>query len=72
MHWINIFTVMFKLDRTAFKKQSFEEADRSISYGKDLAISERLRQSFYLTALVYRFDINNPPKMDKMHFEARK
>ena len=67
-----IFTDMYKLDRTAFKIQTFEEADLSISYGKHIPVAERLRRSFYLTAQNYQFDILNPPKLDRTHFEIKK
>ncbi len=63
---------MYKLDRTAFKIQTFKEADLSICYGKDVPVAERLRRSFYLTARNFRFDVLNPPKLDRMHFEMKK
>jgi hypothetical protein len=63
---------MYKLDRTAFKIQTFKEADLSICYGKDIPVEERLRRSFYLTALSFHFDVLNPPKLDRMHFEMKK
>ena len=63
---------MYKLDRTAFKIQTFKEADLSISYGKDIPVTERLKCSFYLTAQNYRFDVLNPPKLDRTHFEMKK
>ena len=63
---------MYKLDRTAFKIQTFKEADLSICYGKDIPVAERLRRSFYLTAKIFRFDVLNPPKLDRMHFEMKK
>jgi hypothetical protein len=63
---------MYKLDRAAFKIQTFREADLSVCYDKQSAVAERLRRSFYLTAQCYRFDILNPPKLDRMHFEMKK
>ena len=66
------FTTMYKLDRAAFKIQTFKEADLSICYGKDVSIEERLRRSFYLTAQNFRFDVSNPPRLDRMHFEMKK
>lgn len=63
---------MYKLDRTAFKIQTFKEADLSICDGKGLPIAELLRRSFYLTAQCYHFDVLNPPKMDRSHFEVKK
>ncbi len=63
---------MFKLDRTSFKKQSFEDvANHSKDY-KKLSVNERLKISFYLNSIAYNFDINNPPRMDKTFFEIRK
>ena len=70
-HFIYLY-IMYKLDRTAFKIQTFKEADLSICYDKDSPVAERLRRSFYLTAQSFRFDILNPPKMDRMHFEMKK
>ncbi len=63
---------MYKLDRTAFKIQTFEEADSSICNGKEITVKERLRRSYYLTAQSFGFDILNPPKMDRTHFEMKK
>lgn len=63
---------MYKLDRTAFKIQTFKEADLSICYGKDMPLAERLRHSFYLTAQNFHFDVLNPPKLDRTHFEMKK
>jgi hypothetical protein len=63
---------MYKLDRTAFKIQTFTEADLSICNGKDVPVEERLRRSFYLTAQNFRFDVTDPPKLDRMHFEMKK
>ena len=63
---------MYKLDRNAFKIQTFKEADLSICFGKDIPVAERLRRSFYLTAQNFCFDVINPPKLDRMHFEMKK
>ena len=62
---------MYKLDRTAFKIQTFKEADLSICNGKDVSVEERLRRSFYLTAQNFRFDVSSPPKLDRTHFEMK-
>lgn len=59
---------MFKLDRTSFKKQSFEDASKHTKEYKKLTINDRLKISFYLNSIAYNFDINNPPKMDKTVF----
>jgi len=62
----------FKLDRTAFKKQSFKEADQTTAYWLTQSIEKRLAASFYLNSIAYNFDMNNPPKMDKNVFSMRK
>lgn len=62
----------FKLDRTVFKHQSIEEADKNTNYWLSKTHEERLAASFYLNSIAYNFDINNPPKMDKTVFSMRK
>jgi len=62
----------FKLDRTVFKHQSIEEADKNTNYWLSKTLEERLAASFYLNSIAYNFDINNPPKMDRTVFSMRK
>ena len=62
----------YKLDRTAFKMQTFEEADMQYEYWKKQSIDERFRAAFYLNSIAYNFDLNNPPRMDKTAFSMRK
>lgn len=64
--------VDFKLDSTVFKYQSLEEADKNTNYWLSKTAEERLAASFYLNSIVYNFDINNPPKMDRTVFNMRK
>jgi len=63
---------MFQLDKTVFKKQSFRQSDNTRSYWLSKSIDERFQASLYLQSVVYGFDINNPPSMDKMVFKKRK
>ena len=61
-----------KLDKTSFKAQSFEEADRANLFPKDVSIEERLKQSFNLVCKIYGFDEASSLKIDKTVFEAYK
>lgn len=60
----------FRLDRTAFKAMTAQEAASINEYSK-LTPTERLRIASYLNSVAYNYDINNPPKMDKTIFSAR-
>jgi hypothetical protein len=62
----------YKLDKTAFRMMTFEEADATNSFGKHVSYSERLRQAYYLISQAYGFSIDNEPKMDKAYFSSRK
>lgn len=62
----------YKLDRTAFKHQTLDEASHQLEYWKQQPYSERLKTANYLNSVAYNFDVNNPPKMDKTFFVIRK
>lgn len=55
----------FKLDRTAFKAQTLQEAANHTDYYKNITWQERLQVAAYLNSVAYNFDFNNPPRMDK-------
>ena len=58
-----------RLDRTAFAALSFEDADKSISRFHEHTWKERLLIANRLIAITYNFPLNDPPRMDKTHFE---
>ena len=61
----------YKLDRTAFKAQTVEEAaDYTVYYSK-LNWIDRLRVSAYLNSVAFNYSLNLPPRMDKTKFEAK-
>ena len=62
----------YRMDKTAFKIQTFEEADDAMSNYTNYTIEERLRIYWYLTSIAYKFDLDNPPRMDKTVFQMRK
>ena len=61
----------FRLDRTAFKAQTLEEAAQHSEYYKKLTWQERLQIANYLNSVAYNYDLNNPPKMDKTKFSVK-
>jgi hypothetical protein len=62
----------YKLDRTAFKINSFAEADKANIYGKDVSYSERLKQAYFLISQVYGFSMSDQPRLDRNIFSCRK
>lgn len=62
---------MYRLDRTAFKKQTLREADDTRSFWLTKSPEERLRAAMYLNSKVYNFPFDNPPKMDRTVFQKR-
>lgn len=65
-------TGKYRLDKSAFQALTVEEADDYMRNYRNYNWKERLRISLYLTSLAYRFELNNPPKMDKTLFSATK
>ncbi|MBL7741694.1 MAG: hypothetical protein JNK14_20920, partial [Chitinophagaceae bacterium] len=53
------------MDKTAFKIQTFEEADDAMRDYSNFSLKERLRIYWHLTSIAYKFDLDNPPRMDK-------
>ena len=62
----------YRLDRTAFKAQTAEEASKHGAYYRTLTWQERLRIANYLNSIVYNYPEDNPPRMDKTAFKIRK
>jgi len=62
----------FRLDRSAFKAQTAEEAANHASYYAKLTWQERLAIAAYLNSVAYNYPLHNPPKMDKTRFKASK
>ena len=62
----------YRLDRTAFQKLSFEEAEKQMQQSKNISQQERFRQFNYLMSVAYRFLAEPWPPMDRTVFEMRK
>lgn len=62
----------YKFDRTAFKMQTFAEADKANIFDKNVSYPERLRQAYFLISQAYGFSMSNQPKLDRTYFSSRK
>ncbi len=62
----------YRLDRTAFKIMSFEEADNYMRDYKKYTWQQRLSISLYLTSIAYKFDLYNSPRLEKNFFRIIK
>lgn len=60
----------FKLDRSAFKAQTVEEASNHAVYYKSKTWQERLQIAAYLNSIAFNYQLDNPPKMDRTKFKA--
>jgi hypothetical protein len=61
-----------KLDRTAFKHQTLDEASHNLEYWKKQSYEKRLEAANYLNSVAFNFDVNNPPRVDRTYFKIRK
>ena len=62
----------YRLDRTAFKAQTAEEASKShAAYYQTLSWQERLRIANYLNSIAFNYPENDPPRLDKTAFQIR-
>ncbi len=62
----------YRLDRTQFKMQSFQEADMQQEYWKKQSSVERLQAAYYLISVAFNFNLNNPPRLDRTAFSMKK
>ena len=62
----------YKLDRTAFKRQTAEEADNQLSYWLSRPPVDRLRAAVRLNAIAWNYPPGSPPKIQKDVFKARR
>ncbi len=63
----------YRLNRNAFKAQTAEQASAShANFYKKLTWQERLRIANYLNSIAFNFPEDNPPRLDRTKFSARK
>ena len=63
---------MQRLDRTAFKIQSFDSAAKQRAYWLSKSPAERLAAAWYLICSAWNLDVANPPGLDRTCFSMRK
>lgn len=61
----------YRLDRTAFKINTFEEAADQVSYWKTKTTQERLAAAWYLTCQAYNLDPEAEHRLDRTVFSMR-
>ncbi len=62
----------YRLDKSAFKAQTFEEADDNKNYWLEKTSEERLKAAWYLISCAFNFPLSNPPRIDRKAFSCRK
>ena len=63
---------MFRLDRSAFKIQTHEQASNTCEYWLSKSPQERFDAAWYLICAAYNIDVKNPPRLDRNAFSMRK
>ena len=64
-------TEQFKLDKTAFRINTFEEATYQTAYWRAKSPQERLAAAWYLICAAYNIDHNNNHPLDKTVFRIK-
>ncbi len=65
-------TDSFRLDRRAFHMGTHEETEYYYARNQPKTFAERLQAATYLNSIAFRYDITDPPRLDRMAFSARK
>lgn len=60
----------YRLDRSAFKAQTAEQAADHSDYYRKMTWQERLKVAAYLNGIAFNHPEGQPPKMDKTKFKA--
>ncbi|MBK9319054.1 MAG: hypothetical protein IPM91_09715 [Bacteroidetes bacterium] len=62
----------YRLDKSAFRIQTFEEASNNKEYWLSKSPSERWHAAWYLICSAYDLDPENPPRLDRSVFSMRR
>lgn len=62
----------YRLDRTAFHAGSHEQNAQYHAEHQPATPAERLRAAAYLNSVAFGYLIENPPRLDRTAFSARK
>lgn len=63
---------MYKLDRTAFKIQTFEESDNDVAFWKSMTVDEVFDYAWLLSCQTYKINVYEKIGVDRTIFEMRK
>ena len=61
-----------RLDRTAFKRQTAEEASSKVAYWRQQSDVEKIRAAYHLSLRAWGYDPENEPRLDRTKFSMRK
>jgi hypothetical protein len=62
----------YRLDKSAFRIHTFEEASNNKEYWLSKSPSERWHAAWYLICSAYDLDPENPPRLDRSVFSMRR
>jgi hypothetical protein len=63
---------MYKLDKTISSIKTHKDLEKDKVFAPNVSLGERLHQAWYLTAMAYGIDPQNPPRMKKELTAIRK
>jgi len=61
----------FKLDRNTCTPQTMQESANHKRFYAQKTWQERLSITAFLNSVAFKFDVNNPPRMNRSHFSAK-
>ena len=67
-----LYIMTFRLDRTAFHAGTHEQTERYHASYQPVTYTERLRAAAYLNSIAFRYDPDQPPRLDRTAFTARR
>lgn len=62
----------FKLDRTVSSAEKMSDQKSDVPYWLSRPVAERFQASMYLQSVCYKFDLTQPPRLDKTVFSKAK
>ena len=60
------------MDRTAFKRQTAEEASNTVAFWRQKSDAEKIQAAYHLSLRAWGHDPENEPRLDRTKFSMRK
>ena len=60
------------MDRTVFSAEKMDKQTSDVPYWLSRTVTERFQAAMYLQSVSYKFDLSNPPRLDKTIFSMEK